>query len=750
MKEEIFFHPEKIKELGEAQSPLWFWNDKLKKKELVRQMELMTSKGVTCITPHARSAGFIGGYMDEEWMEHIRTVVDYKRKHDETMWLYDEFNWPSGIANGEVTRHEKFREKYLYIQRSDLPANNRFRCQPEKLRKKKNSEESVSISDFTRRQHIDNIFVYDADTMEKLDVTAFQPEDCSGCRYNISGFDFEILRDKKTIVFQAKILTEQFDKEGFYDPDYLNHKATEKFIDRVYEKYYQEFSEDFGTVITVAFDDETRFCHALPWTDNLPDKFEEKYGYCIEEHIPELIMPGEKAGRVRCDYFNLIADMYRDNYHAILRKWCENHKIDYCPHLLGEETLAGQVRYSGDFMRQFREVSRVAVDHLGKGIGSLDIMFATSAAELYGKNASICEAFAACGWEFSFEEYIRMISWLFSQGIGTIMNHGFFYSVRDFRKDDWPPSQFFQWQGWEKMKQANAMCRRLYGIACETRRKTDILIYHPVETFWMHYIPDQNFTHGFYRGPLINSEKAAQLDRKEQILLNSLQEKNRDFTVFVSDATDMFRVKEGKLININTKQSYTAFILPMCEIIPLETAKLLCEFTSQGGKLLILESIPKYAMNKEEDAELKEFMKQITESANTTVQEENDVQATIQWLEKNCPQQFKIISGKKECKKNVQHYPEWIIDPYVHTGENITGISWTHFEGEADAYYLINYGEEAQLITVEIRSIGCPQIWDPFEGEIKEAEAVSIDRDKNIWHVKINLDKRYGIFLMAQ
>lgn len=133
MKEEIFLHPEKIKELGEAQSPLWFWNDKLKKEELVRQMELMTSKGVTCITPHARAAGFIGGYMDEEWMEHIRTVVDYKRKHDETMWLYDEFNWPSGIANGEVTRHEKFREKYLYIQRFDVPANNRNRLQNQRI-----------------------------------------------------------------------------------------------------------------------------------------------------------------------------------------------------------------------------------------------------------------------------------------------------------------------------------------------------------------------------------------------------------------------------------------------------------------------------------------------------------------------------------------------------------------------------------------------------------------------------------------
>lgn len=743
MNKDVFLHPEKIKELGEAQSPLWFWNDKLDREEIIRQMELMASKGVTCTTPHARANGYIGGYMDEEWMEHIRTVIEYKRRHDEIMWLYDEFNWPSGIANGEVTKHEEFREKYLYIQKFEVPENVRFRCQPERIRKKADE----SIPEFYQRQHIDNLFVYDAETMQKLDVTDFQPEDSSGNIFNISGFDFELQRERKTVVFQAKILTEPFDKEGFYDPDYLNRAATEKFIDCIYDKYYQKFPEAFGTVITAAFDDETRFCHAFPWTDDLADRFEERYGYCIEEHIPELILPGEDAGRVRCDYFDLVADLYRDNYHGVLRNWCESHKIDYCPHLLGEETLAGQVRYSSDFMRQFREVSRPAVDHLGKGIGSLNIRFTTSAAELYGKKTSICEVFAACGWELTFEEYIRMISWLFSQGIGTITNHGFFYSIRDSRKNDWPPSQFFQWQGWEQMEQANAMCRRLYGIIGETRRKTDTLIYHPVETFWMHYIPDQQFTHGFYRGPLVKSERAAQIDRMEQIFLNSLQEKNRDFTVFVSDTTDMFRVEDGRLINVRTGQSYAAFILPMCEVLPLKTAELLAEFTRQGGKLLIMEMVPKYAMKKEEDGRLKELMDQIINEDTTTVTENMDVSAALQWLEENCPQDLKIIDGIKECKKNMQCYPEWVIDPYVHSGENLTGISWTMFEGEENAYYLINYSKEAQQITAEVQSCQPPQIWEPFTGKISDAEAVNTK--ENIWQVKIKLDKCYGIFLIT-
>ncbi|MDO5425503.1 MAG: hypothetical protein Q4F41_17465 [Eubacteriales bacterium] len=368
MKKEDFRKPEHVSAWNEAQSPLWFWNDKLEQEELVRQLTLMTEKGVACNAPHART-GFEGGYLDEEWMANIKTVLDYKAAHGETMWLYDEFNWPAGIANGEVTKNEDYREKFLTIQRFFVPAGTRFRCQSSILR------ESIG----------DNLFCYDAETMERLDIRQFQPEDTSGQLFNLSAFDFEVLRERDTVVYAAKISIEPFRREGYFDPDYLNPEATKKFLDVTYEAYYREFPEAFGKVITAGFNDETRFCHALPWTDNLLEEFEKRYGYRLEERLPDMVLPGDEAGRTRCDYFNLLAELYRANYHKVLREWCESHGIDYCPHLLGEETLAGQVRYAGELLRQFRETTRPGVDHLGKGIGSLNIRFVSSAAEMRGR-----------------------------------------------------------------------------------------------------------------------------------------------------------------------------------------------------------------------------------------------------------------------------------------------------------------------------------------------------------------------------
>lgn len=97
-------------------------------------------------------------------------------------------------------------------------------------------------------------------------------------------------------------------------------------------------------------------------------------------------------------------------------------------------------------------------------------------------------------------------------------------------------------------------------------------------------------------GPLIQGEQAAHIDRQEQILLNELQEHNRDFTVLPSDATDQFKVENGRLVNKNTNQQYAAFVLPMCQVLPLESARMLEEFAAQGGYIAVMETVPEYSM----------------------------------------------------------------------------------------------------------------------------------------------------------
>ncbi len=752
MDEKDFRHPEHKKEYDEAQVPLWFWNDKLEKAELEHQMKLMTEAGITCNAPHART-GFVGGYLDKEWMEHINTVIEYKKQNGERLWIYDEFNWPAGTANGQVTKHEEYREKYLQLQRFLVPANTRFRRQPGSIRPSKLSAAEAMENYKGEKFRIQNLFCYDAETMEPIDTSRFQPGGEPGVLFSMAEFDFELLRDRDTVVYEARVMMEPYSEGGELNPDYLNAEATKLFVEKTYEEYYRHFSEAFGNVITAGFNDETRFCHAFPWSDVLLEEFERRKGYKLEEHLPDLVIPGVEAGRTRCDYYDVIADLYRENYHSVIKKWCEEHQIDYCPHLLGEETMSGHVRFSGDFMRQLRAVSRPGVDHLGKGIGSLNIKFAASAAEIYGKRGLVCEVFAACGWDLTFEEYTRMISWLYSQGVQTITNHGFFYSIRDFRKHDWPPSQFFQWSGWNRMAEANAMCRRVYGMLSESVRQTDVLVYHPIETFWLHYLADQGFTHGYHRGPVILDERAAELDRKEQLLLNGLLEYNLDFTVLPGDGVGNFEIEDERFVNWVTGLEYRSFILPMCEIIPLSLAQLLDEFTLQGGRLCIIDTIPQYGLQRAADGEIRSIFQRIKERASVKfVHDVEEIQDIVDWLKEGAAPDMRIISGINYCKNTQKHYPDWIIDPYIHTGEDLEGISWCKFlNGSQKIYYFINFMKEEQELVAEVGSGTAPELWDTFTGEISAVEILHQSSAGNgpEYRIKFILPCNYGVFLVT-
>ncbi|MDO5425502.1 MAG: hypothetical protein Q4F41_17460 [Eubacteriales bacterium] len=238
------------------------------------------------------------------------------------------------------------------------------------------------------------------------------------------------------------------------------------------------------------------------------------------------------------------------------------------------------------------------------------------------------------------------------------------------------------------------------------------------------------------------------MDRQEQVLLNGLQEENRDFTVFPSDAADQFRAQDGKLVNASAGQEYRAFVLPMCEALPIETARLLEAYVRQGGNLAILEKVPRYAMKREQDGELKELMERILAYPQTVFFETVDTRQVLEWLEAVCPRELRILEGIRTCKKNFAHYPDWVIDPYIHTGEDLDGISWTVFEGERTNYYFVNYTDREQEIVAEVPSGMRPEIWDSLTGEIREADVLEKGAGA-VYRVRMRLPKGYGIFLVT-
>ncbi|HUM84564.1 MAG TPA: glycosyl hydrolase [Lachnospiraceae bacterium] len=754
MDRKIWKNPELEKALDESQAPLWFWNDRLENEEILRQLKLQTEAGVRCTIPHGRGmgkGGYIGGYLDDDWMEKIRTVLEYKKEHDEPLWLYDEMDWPAGTCNQTVTKDEDLRERYLSFQTIEIPAGRHFTCQLRDIRE--NPLFGLKKEDDLSAYHF-NVFFYE------------ESKDYSGEGIRKIGNRFYRKKAIEPYIIFAPLVpsVEYFSKEDSYavivtvrtDPyrpygslslNYLDSRAAETFLKSTYDRYYNEFPEYFGSVIKAVFNDETRMHNAFAWTDTFEDEFQKRKGYSFLASAPDLILQGNESGITRCDYYDVLSMLYQENYFGVLKKWCGEHGISLFAHLLGEETIANQARFSGDYMRQYRNIDCPGVDHLGKGIGSLNAKYAVSAARSYGKENIGVEIFAGCGWDLTFSEYIRMVTWMFQQGVQMIINHGFFYSIRENRGNDWPPSEFFQWKEWNRMPQANAMTRRLHYALSGGRPLAEVLVWHPMESFWMHYMGNEFFKTACERGPLIEDEEASRIDRGMQLLMNGLSEQNIDFDLIHTDALDHYGIKGSCIENRLNHEEYRVLVLPYAEAMPEGAVRLAADFVSSGGRVILFGEKIRQVLPKADEEILSQKLAFLNDASRCARIEDGDFEALYKELNQSIRHPMKIVEGVSTNKNLHPCYENRLIDPFIHTGEDISGVSYIRYEkdGKTETFF-VNYDNEPCSIKVSVRSRSLPEVWDSYTGEIAPCEA---QKEGDSFIVPLTLPSGYGIFLVT-
>ncbi|XCP84933.1 glycosyl hydrolase [Roseburia hominis] len=657
-----FYDVSENNRLDSVQIPFWLLNDQLEREELTRQLALMRGQGIKNTIAHARS-GYIGKYLGSDFFDSIDVIVSEKNKHQEKLWLYDEFDWPSGTCNGELTKKEEYREHFLNFETHFLQAGEVYQIHL-------SSVDLLCVCSFSSDGRSENLLKekyiqYDGTYAYALKYMALEPVE----------------------IVVVTLCVDPYALCGRRSINYLDAECTRAFINAVYEKYYYRYSEEFGKTITAVFNDESRFCNPYPWCMDFPEEFFKRKGYNILTELAYLVRDDKKSARIRMDYFQVVSELFQQNYWKVLYDWCEEHQVQLCAHLLGEETLASQVRYSGDLLCQFRYIHVPCVDHLAKGIGSQNIKFVSSAARSYGRKLLACEAFGGSGNELTMQEQRRMLCWMVHQGVNLLINHAYYYSLREERAQDWPPSQFFQWEYWEKTSQLNAMLRRLYLCIANGKRICDVIIVMPTESFWADYVGDQRYKNGYYDcGPRIAGNWAKELDKQLQFLMAQLQMKNVDFQILHRDALENFEVIDGTIRNKLTGEYAPACICPNGWCVNDKMQKFLNKFENQGGLLI-----------KQTDI-------------NDTVLTE---------IRKRTPLPFQTDDGCLQASISNPYYGDVIHDPYLHNGEDVRGVLFMRIEKEGDLWiYFVNFdntNRELQLSTEY-----CLECWDPWTGEITE------------------------------
>ena len=124
--------------------------------------------------------------------------------------------------------------------------------------------------------------------------------------------------------------------------DTLRPEAIGEFIEDTHEVYRKHIGECFGGVVPAIFTDEPQFTPKdtlrfaqeekdvfLPWTDRLPELYNQAYAEDLFARIPELLweLPGGRLSPARWRFQNLITDLFVASYCRQIGDWCAGHGL---------------------------------------------------------------------------------------------------------------------------------------------------------------------------------------------------------------------------------------------------------------------------------------------------------------------------------------------------------------------------------------------------------------------------------------
>ena len=503
-------------------APFWTWNDKLEKKELIRQIDEMADKGWGSYFMHSR-VGLITDYLSDEWMEMISACAEHAKESGTYAWLYDEDKWPSGFAGGKVAfADEKYRSRAL-----------------------------VFIEKGTET---------DSDTV-------LSEAEMNGKKYSICK--------------RVSSLGSAWMNNASY-VDLMNPEAVKKFIDVTHEKYKKACGNHFGKAIPGIFTDEP--CYLLyitynvpvvPWSEYLPDFFEKQNGYKIEEHLSELFLNEGNYRKTRYDFYNSATNLFIESYTKQYHDWCAENNLIMTGHYMGEDSLMAQIPREGATMRHYKYMDWPGVDKLRKHLNELvAVKQLTSVADQLKKERALCEAFGCMGNQESFYHRKWVADWLAVLGINFINQHLSLYSIRGEGKRDYPTNFFYQQPWWEEEGNfSNYVGRLMYSVTLG-KREVNILVIHPIGTAWSEFTPVDK-KNGFAKIDYLFNKPLEELSKK--LMANKLDFHYGDESII----EEYSYIKNGKYVVGDFE--YDTVIIPPCIFLEDNTINLLNEFVGQAG-----------------------------------------------------------------------------------------------------------------------------------------------------------------------
>lgn len=561
----------------------YFLNHRLSEAELRRQLRELAAGGYECVFAHARQ-GLVTPYFSRGWWEAIRVILEECRKAGIRFAIWDEDCFPSFVAGNrilweapelgaqhlEFTRFEAERGAVVH-QVFDAPAaifrcfavcgekilditehcgTLRPECEKRGLRHDTYSTENKIGMPHWRAVWRRRSFALDWVAGERCKIVAVQL-----CRFPAGG----------------------------HNTDLMKPETIRRFLEITHEEYLRRYGQAmFDELFDAAFMDEPSVDGVFPWSDRFAEEFQAQHGFDLLPRLPHLVMDIDEQSP-------FIRHCFRMTQHRLLctcalepiLEWCHAHRIRSIGHLSRTEYLSVSNSFLWpDELRTCRYLDLPCTDPLGAGTAWPDacayhtgIKVVSSAAHLFHKEQAGSDALAVLGSEVSLRDLRFQLDYQMVLGITWFNVHGLCYSIDGPRKDEAPPSLFYQHTQWRWMPELLKRTRELCRILSTGRHLCGTAVLYTAASFYCH--PD----------PGGNGKLESSIHRFVEHLLSN----QKDFD-FIDEITfrELFDENPAEFI-----RKYPFFLLPDTEFMEQSTAECLERYAAGGGTLRVTGSVPK-------------------------------------------------------------------------------------------------------------------------------------------------------------
>ncbi len=374
------------------------------KEKLIEMMEGYKKVGINDVMIYPRT-GLEVEYMSDAWREILQVCLDYAKENDMRVWLYDELNWPSGTCNHKV------------FYKNDAHYSKRFRVENGKVKV------------------LQGGFCWDHSTYPFSDCkNDLSPLFADKSRYFLRELDAETGKVLNTIY--GKDIPDELRGGG---SDLLNIDAVKSFLQTTHDKYYEWFSEYFGTIIPGVFTDEPHVSFGpskegymqYPYYEGICQDYREAFGTELIEDM--LLHEARQPDNNFLKNYNIIlTKQFQKGFVGTIHDWCEEHGIEFTGHFFQDDSATDSVRSTGDIFAGMEKFHIPGVDEIYTALSYEDDFLSLPAScgstidFLYsqlqnmrrnGKKSAMVELYALGPYNMSFAQRARAVWFAAAYGL---------------------------------------------------------------------------------------------------------------------------------------------------------------------------------------------------------------------------------------------------------------------------------------------------------------------------------------------